>query len=242
MVSEKLRYPYIAVNKDGKLHYGGSQSWSMSKIMQKYGCGVIAGTDLLLYLDLHKTYCRGMEAETEAYENGALKEEEYLHLVQKMRVRYFPLIPGFGMPGWLLALGINFYFLKNRIPLWASFGVTGKNIFQRIQGMLAHDIPVILAIGPNFPLPLKKHKLTFYRKSGDTYREACKTAAHYVTVTGMDDMWLRISSWGQEYYVNKKEYLDYVKRHSSFLVSNICFIRKNVFVRKTFVLRKKIDK
>ncbi len=68
-----------------------------------------------------------------------------------MRKKYFPIIPGLGIPGWLLGIEVNRYFIKNRIPLKAVFGVRSRNIPNRIKAMLAHDIPVILAIGPNFP-------------------------------------------------------------------------------------------
>lgn len=225
MALGRLKYPYIAVMNGGKLSYGGSQSWAKGTVMKKYGCGVIAGTDMLLYLSLHKDYCIGHEL-NEKNRNGILEAEDYMETVQKMSRKYFPVIPGFGMPGWLLAAGINRYLRVNRIPLKASFGMFGRNLLSRIQAMLTHDIPVILAVGPNFPLPFRKHKLTFYRKSGEVYEEAAKTAAHYVTVTGMDGKWLRISSWGQEYYVNMTEYMDYVKKHSCFLVSNVCYLRK----------------
>lgn len=226
MSAGKLKHPYITVRKEGKLSYGGSQSWSSHTIMKKYGCGAIAGTDLLLYLGLHKDYCKTGKTDIQKPENGLLEFENYMETAERMRHRYFGLIPGFGMPGWMLAAGINRYFQKNRIPLKASFGVTGRNLPNRIQTMLSHDIPVILSIGPNFPVPIKKYKLTFYRKKGENYQEACRTAAHYVMVTGVEGQWMRISSWGQEYYIKTEEYLDYVRRHSNFVVSNICYIRK----------------
>lgn len=225
MSAGRLKYPYVAVTREGRLSYGGNQSWGKSAVFKKYGCGAIAGTDVLLYLSLHKDYCKGKEFKEEN-ENGIFEVETYMEIVKGMKRKYFPLIPGFGMPGWLLAAGINRYFRVNRIPLKASFGVLGRNIWNRMHAMLSHDIPVILAVGPNFPIPCKKHKLTFYEKTGGNYRESCKTAAHYVTATGIEEQWIRISSWGQEYYINMNEYMDYVKKHSCFLVSNIFYIRK----------------
>lgn len=226
MGTGRLKHPYIAVRKDGKLSYGGNQSWGKSAALRKYGCGVIAGTDLILYLSLHKTYCKSRGIERRGNENGIWEAEDYMKKVTKTRRKYLPLIQGFGMPGWILAAGINLYFIRNRIPLKASFGVWGRNIPNRIHAMLSHDIPVILAVGPNFPIPCKRHKLIFYKKTGENYQEACRTAAHYVTVTGMDGQWLEISSWGKKYYVNLNEYTEYVKRYSSYFVSNICYIRK----------------
>lgn len=226
MSAGRLKYPYVAVMKENQLFYGGNQSWGKSVTLRKYGCGVIAGTDLFLYLGLHKEYCRGKELAIEKYENGIFEAEEYMEIIKRMRRKYFPLLPGFGMPGWLLAAGINYYFRRNKIPLKASFGVLGRNIQNRMAAMLSHDIPVILAVGPNFPVPWKKHKLAFYKKTGGNYEEVCRTAAHYVTVTGIEGQWIKISSWGQEYYIRISEYMDYVKKYSSFLVSNICYIKK----------------
>lgn len=225
MNTERLRYPYIAVMKDGQLSYGGNQEWGKSLVLKKYGCGAVAGTDVLLYLSLHKEYCRANEFQGQN-ENGIFEEAPYMELVNTMKKRYFPLILGFGMTGWQLAAGCNRCFRRNRIPLKASFGVFRKNIWNRLHAMLSHDIPVVLSVGSNVPIPSKKYKLAFYEKREGTYREACKTAAHYVTVTGMDAQWLRISSWGKEYYISRREYMDYVKKHSSFLVSNILYIRK----------------
>ncbi|MFQ7549242.1 MAG: hypothetical protein ACLRMZ_01540 [Blautia marasmi] len=41
----------------------------------------------------------------------------------------------------------------------------------------------------------------------------------------MDETWMRVSSWGKEYYINRQEYYNYVRKHSSFLISNICYIK-----------------
>lgn len=92
--------------------------------------------------------------------------------------------------------------------------------------MLVHDLPVILAVGPNFPIPWKRHKLAFYQKRGQEYIEACRTAAHFVVITGMCGQWLEISSWGNKYYVNMKEYEEYVAHYSCPLVSNIIYVKK----------------
>ena len=112
----RLKYPYVAVMKDGSLSYGGNQGWFSGNVLKKYGCGVIAGTDVLLYLSLHKEYCRSKEFKEEE-DSGIWEEERYQQLVRTMHHRYFPLIPGFGMPVWFLAAGMNHYFRKNRIPL-----------------------------------------------------------------------------------------------------------------------------
>ena len=86
---------------------------------------------------------------------------------------------------------------------------------------------MILSVGPNFPAVWEKHKLKFYRKITDgNYRPAAATKAHYVTATALDAEWLRISSWGKEYYINREEYEAFVKAHSSYLFSNLVYLSK----------------
>ena len=54
MKTVRLKHPYVAVMKEGSLSYGGNQGWLSGNLIKKYGCGVIAGTDALLYLNLYK--------------------------------------------------------------------------------------------------------------------------------------------------------------------------------------------
>ena len=226
MQRENLHNPYLVVEKDGCLSFGGNQAWSESALMRKNGCGVIGGTDLLLYLNLHKKLCRAKIFDEIHAVNGILDLPDYMNCVNYFRKRYLHIIPFFGMAGWMLSGGLNRYFRKERIGLHASFGVLPGNLWKRIHAMLAHDIPVILMIGGNFPLFWGDHKLNLYhRSSAGEYLPSCQVKAHFVTVTGMDDTWLRVSSWGKEYYINRYEYMTYVKKYSSFFISNICYIR-----------------
>ena len=56
-------------------------------------------------------------------------------------------------------------------------------------------------------------------------RKSGSTKDHYVTVTGMiqddDRLLLEISSWGQKFYIDYKEYTDYVKKCDNYIFSNI---------------------
>ena len=90
--------------------------------------------------------------------------------------------------------------------------------------MLEEQIPVVLAIGPNFPILWGNHRLTLYEKDGGIFRPKTTTRAHYVTITEMDEEWLTVSSWGKKYYVKKLEYEAYVRKHSNYLFSNILVI------------------
>lgn len=181
--------------------------------MQQVGCGVIAAVDFLLYFSLHK---------------NKIREENYLRYVNYVRHRYLPLIPKFGMPGYLLPIGLNRYFRKNRLPYRAVWGSQPSKIFSSIEEMLAQDMPVIFSVGPDFPLFFRKHYVNLYRQISDKTKEkqaVNKVRAHFMVITGMDKTWMEVSSWGKEYYISREEYAAHARKYSTYLTSNICMIR-----------------
>ncbi|MBR5427192.1 MAG: hypothetical protein IK118_02485 [Clostridia bacterium] len=216
---------YISVASGLRRSFGGNQMSSSSRTMREVGCGVIAALDLLLYL------CRfhsgsACDFFAEAAEDGCIDEHEYDELAQKLSRRFFPMIPKLGINGLMLAAGLNRFFRYYRLPFRAAWGIGSARLFEEIGRMLENDIPVILSVGPNFPLFWQKHQLSFYAERADgTLFRACGIKSHYVTVTGIDDERLQISSWGREYYIDRGEYLDYIRRRSGSIVSNIVKIR-----------------
>lgn len=191
--------------------------------MRGYGCGVIAAADLLLYLSRCHEGCarEPFPAEVE------LSFPVYRHLADMMNRRFLPIIPGHGINGLGLALGLNGCFVRYKLPFTASWRVSHGKLWSGIEDMLARDIPVILAVGPNFPLVWQKHMLPLYTKNHlGAYIRVGSVKSHYVTVTGMDERWLRVSSWGQCYYIDRREYMLYVKAHSSTIVSNFLYIKE----------------
>ncbi len=136
-------------------------------------------------------------------------------------------IPGFGLTGIAMAWGLNRLFRRKSIPFRAGWCLQEQQLWPRIARMLEADLPVILAIGPNRPRLWGRARLTFYRKTSDGSRQpAAAACAHFVTVTAMDSEWLRISSWGAEYYINRKEYTQYASKHSLWLFCNVLLLKK----------------
>lgn len=214
-----LKKSYISIRHQGKESYGGSQMWFDNKTLRRYGCGLIAAADLLLYLEMEELPHTAEKAKSA---NGNLSS--YIAYIQRLN-RRFTVLPRLGMPGWILAFELWLYFLGKRhfYRVWWGFSVKKRD--AAIAKMLRADIPVILSIGSNFPFVWGKHKVRLYRKTEDgVYRYEQSTNAHYVTVTGMDRKWYRISSWGKEYYIDRREYAEYVRKHSFGLYSNICHI------------------
>lgn len=207
-----LKHSFLQVETKREKSFGGNQNWFPYKFLKKSGCGVISAANVLMHL-------RGKRQ---------VSELEYLDFAKYMWKYYLPVIPGFGMNGLTLMMGLNRYFLKKKLPYKAGWKISGKKLLSRIDEMLTQDIPVILSVGPNFPKFWGKEQLSFYKRTEDgKYLAAVKTRAHYVTVTGREGQWLQISSWGKEYYMNLREYQNYVKTYSSYLVSNIiCITQK----------------
>lgn len=214
-----LRHPGPAVEREGRRTSGGDQRWLKSPAAQKYGCGIVAAADLLLYL--HR-YGEGQSDFFRGIPKDAVPWELYDYCADRLRKRYFPLLPPFGLNAWVLAAGLNRFFREYRLPYRACWGVAPGRLWAKTEAMLARDIPVILCIGVNFPFP--KHKLGLYQ--GEEPRQAGSTRAHYVTVTGLDGEWMTVSSWGQVYKVRREEFDRYRYRHSCGLYTNIVHIER----------------
>jgi len=219
----KLYHGYVTVSNGTELFYGGNQRAIGHSGIQKYGCGLIAATDLLIYLQ--RTYIQ-LGLPIPAPELGPVPLSLYQAAVDSLRRDYFPLIPGFGLNVWVLSQGLNRLFRKKNVPLKASWGVPQKVLWRAIDEMLCRDFPVILCIGHNFPRVWSDHKVAFYKRSSEgAYTAVAGAAAHYVVVTGMDGHWLRISSWGRELYIDQSELMTHMRSNSNPLFTNVIYLR-----------------
>ncbi len=210
----QLKRPYTSVENRGSLTYGGSQMLSARANLRKCACGPVAALDLLYYLQPGQT-------------DAPVPLDRYNRELEQLTRRYFPLIPSLGINGLLLVLGLNRLFRDRRLPYHASWAVSGAKLWERVEELLRHDIPAILAVGPNFPGVWMNRRLSFYVRTQDgRYVRSAATKGHYVTATGIDREWVQISSWGRRYFINRTEYEQYVRKYSSYLFSNLVYIRK----------------
>lgn len=208
-----LKNPYVRVQRNGALSYGGSQMWSENKSIQVCGCGPVAALDTVLYLSGQNEH--------------AMSLDDYNRELARLCRKYFPLVRPFGINGLLLAVGMNRLLREYGLPYRSFWAVSGGKFWDRIEELLRQDIPAVFSVGPNFPALWEKHRLTFYNKTPDgRYSPSSSAKAHYVCATGIDEEWLRISSWGRCYYIRRAEFDEYVRRHSASLVSNILMLRK----------------
>ena len=98
--------------------------------------------------------------------------------------------------------------------------------------MLKNDIPVILAIGNNYPFFWRGKGVNLYVQdlSQNVPGELCLrkervVGGHFVVATAINGNVLTVSSWGRKYYINLEEYDRYASKISNQFYSNILGVR-----------------
>ena len=219
-----LRASWPAVRRPDRETYGGNQGDFARKGIRVSGCGLIAVLDTLRYLWKARPDCRADFFSRDLPETLSWSRYETLGLA--LNRRYVHIFPPFGANGIGLAWGMNRFFRRYGMPLQARWGVKKARLWDTIAEMLEKNLPVIFSIGPNWPRLWGKHGVGLYRSPKDV-SPVTHVNRHYVTVTGLDERWLRVSSWGQMYYIRRAEFENYVNRYSCNLFSN-CLVLKEV--------------
>ena len=219
----QLKNEFPSIIKSGTVTFGGSQMLSENDSMKRCGCGIIAAADMLIFLANSREDCAVGPA-AEFMPCTEIHHSKYERFCKHLRNGYLPIIPPIGMNGLTLAIGLNIYFLRWKLPFRAAWGISQAKIWDRIEEMLKNNIPVIFAVGPNFPFVWQNNRLNFYQLRNGEYIKANSAKAHYVSLVGMDALWLRISSWGREYFIRRDEFNHYVRHFSQGILSNILYV------------------
>lgn len=224
-MASSLKNTYPGIGRPGRVSLGGSQRLLVNKWLQHCGCGVVAALDLVRYLHLYHS-----DHQTDFFtgvpNTAELPEPVYDLCAQRMYRNFVPVLYPVGTTGFSLAGGLNRYFMRYGLPLKAHWGVPKDRIWQEIRTMLDQDLPVILSVGNQFPKFWQKNGAALHRRSGEELKEAARVHAHYVVVVGMDEKWLRISSWGREYFLSRDEFIRYRNEESMSLLCNIVCLRR----------------
>ncbi len=198
--------------ENGEVSYGGSQRWYGDETLQKYGCGLVSCTDILLCITREKE---------------EITKEEYLSFSKNLSENFFKVRKRLGLNGFSMTFGMNRFFRKNKLPYKAKWGAFKKNILGYIEKMLKKGSPICLSIGPN--LYRKPCGVGFYNSIDDKGFSRENVCDHYVTVTDLleknGEKWLVISSWGKKFFVRVDDYFDY-KRKILTGFSNILVIKE----------------
>jgi hypothetical protein len=218
-----LKNPYISVSGSNGNTYGGNQQYCKNKALKRCGCGLVAALDSLIYLGKYNPSVYLPEYKALPL---PIPQEKYEQLLSSLCRAYLPVLYPFGMNGLGLAAGMNLFFFRHSVPLKARWGISSVQLKNRITEMLSADIPVILAVGPNFPKFWQRKNASFRYSPVNDISPSVGTRAHFVTVTGIDDSWLEISSWGHKYFLSFEELNRYSRECSNSLLCNILYIEQ----------------
>lgn len=228
-VQVHLQHNYIQVlrEENGAKTFGGDQGFfakteqadKKEKRKRSSGCGVIALSDLLLYLGRKRKELQIWPSSF--YEQKELTEEDY----RKWFAESYRMLLGIpfssGISSLWLTFRINFFFRKKKSPYHAFWGLRISKIHERIVHMLRQDIPVILCI-PVMLFPKdKKDGIRFYEKEelerGMIPDGKALVSGHFVIVTGIlsekEELYYEISSWGRKYYMKRGDYEKLCRSH-----------------------------
>ncbi|MBR5801069.1 MAG: hypothetical protein IKY23_13525 [Lachnospiraceae bacterium] len=232
---------YIQIKRaNGNLSFGGDQNFFGNKEdgtdrkKKQFGCGVVAFADLLLYLGERDETFRVKE--TADYIKRELSELTYKEYFNRIYDVIGGVIGNYGISGITIFRRFNKIARKNGWRLRAKWGCSRKKLLGRMEEMLEKNIPVILCIPMMLLKKDREDKLPLYFREYDeregkyTYRIAEKTNGHYVTVTELfyegEVPYLRIASWGKEYYINFEEYDRFISTHFlGKILGNILYVR-----------------
>lgn len=233
-----LRRPYIQVRRNsGELTYGGDQgffrggSGPLDARKNAMGCGVVAFSDLLLYLgngDPGKII-----AENRSYVNRINGQNAYTEYYNCIYEFLGGVSKRSGISGMKLAMRFNRLSKREKWGLRAFWGISAGKLYGRVEEMLAKDLPVILCIPMILFGKNKKEGLPFYCMKSGKLQKAATVSAHYVMITGVvteygnEEVLFEISSWGKKYYINWKEYENMMRRNLfGTILGNILYIRQ----------------
>lgn len=205
--------------------YGGNQMLSDSKNIRKYGCGIVAAADFIYYVNqYHGKLSWPLLRELPG--DGAVPLDVYRRLLTELNRRFFPIIPTKGVNCYMLAGSLSIFLRLYGAKMTALWCMSSGKLWQRVEDMLRRDLPVIISVGGNFPNLWGKERLRMYVMTPDgVLRPAGSVRAHYMTVTAMNDTFLRVSSWGRMFYISKAEFENYVRKSSGSFICNMVYIK-----------------
>lgn len=241
------------VSYGGSQMWFSDKNWySTDYILHNYGCGTIATADMFLYLALQNKMMQSPETELALKEDARIEYENYDCYIRRIHSRYTKTKPIIAVLGPKVASAINSYSADYGLGLKATWkwSLTYYDMYDMIEEMLGGDIPVILSIGPNTPNLWGKKGIPFYERKEIDYLENDDEASegskpyyykiirqniygHYITVTGIvkdevtNQIMLRISSWGKQYYINYEEYRDYVDHTGGGFTSSLVHVKRH---------------
>ncbi len=233
-LTEIFQKQYIPIVSGDSQYYGGDQGWwekTDSKMANK-GCGIIGGSDVLLYLKRRK--------ENNTF--SKISKSTYIDYVNFVRKHYIKKMPIFDeMTAFNLQSGMNKYFDNYSLKMKAvayPFAFSGNNrkrLKELIEKSIKNGNPVIISVGPHLWRTVEEEnqaKMYELRKDSLSDFEYSKFTLynHYVVITGIhrdrqkNTLRYQISSWGSKYFVDYDEICKYNDEYGSDCTSDALFV------------------
>ncbi|MCR4651942.1 MAG: hypothetical protein K5662_09360 [Lachnospiraceae bacterium] len=208
--------------------------------MGAMGCGVVAMTDIELYLtQQHTGYAAPLQGIKYNKSNGEIAKDGYMRYAEYNRdylyylgdnsLNYFT-----GVLPSSMEIGIELYLESNNHPYknatWAPY-CGGKSdakieVAKIIETMISRNLPVAFAY---FTFS-EQNLLELYSNCSDARQEESSdedVKSHYMTIVGYSkylrddginyEYVLKVVSWGKIYYINYDEYADNLSYFSNVL-------------------------
>ena len=200
IVSLKKEYVSVGGSFGGNQNFFKDSKKIFSKGKQMGGCGVVALTDTVSYLNGFKHF-----TDPEAYRSRFNETAK--------KILFFP--SRFGMTFIKAFWGMRFLSHIQKLHVKCRWVLPVGDPYKKICRMLSEDLPVILCIPKIYGPGKKARMLTFY--DPETLKPADRTHGHFVVATGVyineNDIYLEISSWGKRFFIKYSEFRAFVKKH-----------------------------
>lgn len=218
--------------------------------LENGGCGLVASCDLILYLlkrkinysmdteemTLHEKRRTFIPRSFIAHPLEPINREAYVQFLRKTSMLRYPIFPKLGSFNFEVLLYVNRMLRKinDERHLHFLWNNTKANRTRIIKEQLSLRNPVILILGQHFFRFGCKKGVHFYRMEKDhTLTLAAKDIfCHFVTITGIyypedasKSMYLEITSWGKQYYIDYEQLCDYIKKYSMPWYTGIFYLK-----------------
>lgn len=189
-----------------------------SEKIKDSGCGLIAATDVMLYKDAIKL---------KQNEIGVYNYKDYYSMVYRLN-REEMGVQSYGLFPWDIQFLLDNHNIISRNHNVIKFVNEKEVLFEKVTESIQNDNPIVLTISSRWKSSNNKNPL-YYNveyKEDEPYRimyenpygkvDGQVTEKHFVVITGIirdnvkEKNYIQISSWGEKFYMDFDELMDYV--------------------------------
>ena len=232
--------------------YGGNQAWWDGKVnlIKRCGCGLIACSDVELYLSLYNSKCSENGKNISINEEGVVDYNSYIDYVNSefwtYKIKFGRIIPPDQVDPWVMTAGLDKYY--------ESAGLNYKTYWQPsddpevintyIINNINNNIPVITSYDNLLSETDCTKEIRINDKKTKKYHDClpcydCETnsivknkiKSHYFVITGVSmvynadlnvyDRYYQISSWGEKYSIKADDFLNNLNWFTTIIYTDV---------------------